>query len=370
MNTPLESRLRQLSIPAPPGFASRVRADAQAGVRRDAPPPIPSRRLSSRRQLIGLAGAVAVLIAGVVVAQSVWGPLSQVGRPTDARGILLAAAKQAAQADGSGRYWRTTITSGEIEEVGDPSNRYKVVMRFGNDMWAATTNADQSVMTSHQSGAEPWTQQDREAWQRAGSPSQWQSAKGGPITAAGKAPTTFVLHADEQFEVAVGVQVTLEQLQQLPTDPAALKRQLDAWFQQARTHYVPPPDQENWTFQAISQLLREPVSSKVRGALLELLSSMPRITSLGAVKDDTGRPGNGIAYTANPDPTLKVVIQSQLIIDSGTGAVLGSRQVMEKAGKPEFKYKSWAKPGDEISFWVMTSDGFTDAPAPAPTGKG
>lgn len=370
MNTPLESRLRKLSIPAPAGFASRVRADARAAPGRDAPLPTPSPRRVSRRQLVGLGAAVAALVAAVVVAQSVWGPWTQLGQPDDARGILVAASKKAAEADGTGRYWRTTTTGGSIEEVGDPSNRYRIVTRYGNDIWSATTGSDQSVITMEDHGAEPWTQQDREAWQRAGSPSHWQSAKGGPIEAAGRPPTTSVLSRGEQFEVTVGVQVTLAQLQQLPTDPGALRRQLDAWYELARTHYVPPPDRENWTFQAISELLRQPVSGKVRGALLDVLSTMPRITSLGAVKDDIGRPGKGIAYTANPDPSLKVVVQSQLIIDPATGAVLGGRDLMEKPGDPTFKYKSWAKPGDEIFFWVITTNGYTDAPAPPPTGKG
>lgn len=369
MTTPLESRLRKLSLPVPAGFKSRVKADARAvgdeyaaAERPSTTNPIP------RRRVLGLAAALATVVVGLLVAHSLWGAQPGSGKPTAAQKILLAASKRAAQEGGTGTYWRTTISSGVIEEVGDPSNRYKIVERFANDDWIATAAGGQSVETIQQNGAEPWTGKDREAWQRAGSPSHWQNAKGGPIEAAGRPSSTSILpDGMRQFQVTVGIELSLEQVRQLPADRASLERQLSTWYGQARSHYAQPPGQQDWTFEAITDLLRSPISSPVRASLLELLSTLPRVTSLGNASDDLGRLGKGIAYTANPDPVLKVIIQSQLIIDAGTGSVLGERQVMVKPGDPAFKYASWAKPGDEISFWVATTNGYTNEAPPPPT---
>jgi hypothetical protein len=45
--------------------------------------------------------------------------------------------------------------------------------------------------------------------------------------------------------------------------------------------------------------------------------------------------------------------------------VLGGREVMVKPGDPAFKLWAWARPGDEIYFWVITNNGYANGGAPS-----
>jgi hypothetical protein len=111
-----------------------------------------------------------------------------------------------------------------------------------------------------------------------------------------------------------GRDMSLDQLTQLPTDPAALKAFLLAPYSAdyQREH---PADFVSRLFGEAFDLTTDPVSPDVRAAAYRLIADMPGVESLGTVHDSNGRVGEAVAIGTGND-------RSTLIIDPTSGSVL------------------------------------------------
>jgi hypothetical protein len=88
---------------------------------------------------------------------------------------------------------------------------------------------------------------------------------------------------------AGSVNLTWDQLYQLPTDPAQLEQALRADIQGAG------PDDDSELFTIVGDLIREsPAPPALRRALFDVAAGLPGVHSLGSVTDALGRPAVGL----------------------------------------------------------------------------
>ena len=114
--------------------------------------------------------------------------------------------------------------------------------------------------------------------------------------------------------------LTVAQLDQLPTDPAKLRRLIE----QRRIEGGPPGDTE--TFTIIGDLLRETAAPpKLRAALFHVAAQLPIVQVFGTTKWTT-RPGIAVGYTYKGD-------RHELAFDPKTSALLGERTVDAGSGR-------------------------------------
>jgi hypothetical protein len=233
--------------------------------------PVRKRRTGWLAGGLGLTAAAAA--AAVVVASGTTAPTATPNSPPaavqpSARQILLAAATTAERTpEGTGTYWFV-----------------KTVIRHSKD--------------SKPSQGESWTRRDGQSWFRG------EKSHGKLIKTFNPSP----------FRLG-GPDVSFEQLQKLPTDPAALK----AWIADALKHSdvrtsSGRPDaniQKQIIFDGLSSLVSQlPAPPKVRAAAFRAIASYPNVTSLGAVKG-----GQGLLIS------LREGRQARLVVDPATSRV-------------------------------------------------
>ena len=208
-------------------------------------------RRSPKRRLVPLASALtavaAIAVAVVVIGTGGSGgsggaPVPSAATVLSGQQILLAAANTAERTpEGSGTYWYVKVVS-----AGD------------KQQW------------------ENWTQRDGQTWFR-GNKSSGEMVK---------------LAVSTPFRLG-GPEVTLEQLQNLPTNPDALK----AWIADALKHSdvrssagkLDAAMQERFVFDGLISLVSQlPAPPKVRAAAFQAIAAYPNVESLGAVKGGQG----------------------------------------------------------------------------------
>ena len=140
-------------------------------------------------------------------------------------------------------------------------------------------------------------------------------------------PSTFLL---------AGQQLSYEELQRLPADPAGLR----TWLEKAtRVAKVSDDRVDEHVTRELPSLLHEvPVSKEIRTAAYRALSTMPGVRSLGKVKDERGRVGEGLSVVYEQTNREKATSADriQMIVDTGA-MILLSRAVRLTAkvnGKP------------------------------------
>jgi hypothetical protein len=254
-------------------------------------------RRSSKRRLVLLASALtaaAAAAAVVVVGTSDVGG-SEGGSVPPAAGsvpsavtevsgqqILLAAATTAARTpEGSGTYWHVKVVSA-------------------------------SSKTSKPSQWETWTQRDGEAWFRG------EKTNGDLVKMPSSTP----------FRLG-GVEVSLKQLQELPTTPDALK----AWIANAvknggvKTSAGPlnANQQEQFVFEGLISLVSQlPAPPSVRAAAFQAIAAYPNVTSLGAVKGGQGLLisfGEGKSARLVVDPATSQIRESNFFVPADGGEI-------------------------------------------------
>ena len=215
----------------------------------------------------GLAAAAAVTVAiAAIPATPVNGPPAKVVSGQD---ILLQAAVAAERSpQGTGRYWYVKVT---VEGGNRPSATY-----------------------------ENWVKPDGHLWSRGA------KTKGKVMSLGVNRPKPFSL---------VAVDLTLEQLRALPTDPDALK----AWIAEATKHTdartsagkFTAADQERATFESLISLVSTlPAPPQVRAAAFRAIAAYPGVRNLGPVPG-----GQGLQL---PDH------DQRLVVDPASGRVNGS----------------------------------------------
>ncbi|MCW2919484.1 MAG: hypothetical protein JWN52_7552 [Actinomycetia bacterium] len=222
--------------------------------------------------LAGGLGLTAAAVGAVVVVSSTTAPTATPNSPPaavqqNARQILLTAATTALRTPmGSGTYWYVKNVS---------------TKRAGG--------------VSGQDSVETWVRRDGKSWVRQGAPASPVISNDGSHG-----------HWADGFDVA-DHRLSLGQIQQLPTDPVALK----AWIVEHRGRAT-PPGLDFVIGELVGLLSGVPAPPKVRAAAFRALASLPNVKSLGPVKG-----GQGLLL---PDPQGK----NMLVVDPATSKVRGS----------------------------------------------
>jgi len=377
----LLAEARPAALDPDAGASARVLAAVMA---RAAAQPRPAPARVRRRAALALGGATAAIAAGLlallalqVVPASIPArvPVPAAPPATSARDVLLAAAQRPATGPASGRYWRETTRTSSVLQTGEGAGAFLVEIGTQVDEWFAASASDRSWFISQSLGGHPLTAADEAAWRRAGSPDRFDVRvdKVGTVATA-----TYDARPGQPTGVPIDRQsgvfdlgrpgVSLTELQQLPTDPSALRARLVELRRRGDPAAATdaPKDVDPWLFQAAGSLLGAPVSPEVRSAALRLLADLPGVTNAGQVTDPLGRTGTAVAMTGT-DP-LSGTVQRQLVIEPATGRLLASQTIVERPGTAE----PWARPGLRISSVTTVQAGWTDETPPAvpPPGRG
>jgi hypothetical protein len=261
-------------------------------IRQDLRPPAQGpRRLPKRLADLTapLAAVAAVAVVAVAVGTGVLGdagtPVASGGNrstapaPASGQQILLAAATTAEKTfDGTGAYWYVKVV-----ETGSRDGK----------SWQEET----------------WTGRDGRTWSR----STWQNPAAESAT-----PSEFPDPGLNGKAVEVrppnplslgGAKVTIEQLQALPTAPAALQARIAELVRNSdirtSTGKLTDAQREQFVFEGLVSLVSQlPAPPKVRAAALRAIATYPNVTSLGAVDG-----GQGLLISFYPgEPPARLVI--------------------------------------------------------------
>lgn len=267
---------------------------------------------------------------------------------TATAGLLLAGVAAApASADAPrGAYWRvaTTFTTIHPHAVG---SGYHLTQSNVSVDWLSPTGKSYSGL--RELGARPATRKDEAAWRADGSPSTWAYRTEGMKIRLSTRPGKGSLHAQEEprgFRLGEK-NVTYDQLQALPTDPEALRRQLaaevNAWIdeaaEEARTT-APKATKNDWlanfdryvAVRAVELLYAVPVPGKVRSAAYQVLKTTKGVSALGRSKDPLGRTGQKFALPVSSRKGS--VLEQQLLVDTKSMILLAEYTDLRNGGKP------------------------------------
>lgn len=293
--------------------------------------------------LVGAAAAAALVVPAIVAAPEppAQGPPVAGALPgtTDggttaltARDILLAAATRAERAPAeTGRYWhvRTLNVFGAVR-LGTGADGYWMVRRTVEESWDAGAAKDPSWHGRRDIGVRPRTEADARAWRAAGSPTEWTlDADGARDIELSTRPGAGELNKETQpptYLEDLG-QLSLAQVRQLPADQRALR---DWVTKRVRTRmgFAPGSAQSNrLVFGFLGRMLLDtPAGPGVRAAAFRILADIPGVRGLGPVRDDSGRPGQGVEFRSGAQTDL-------LIIDPATHLLLAGGYTSGPGGK-------------------------------------
>ncbi|WP_144120865.1 CU044_5270 family protein [Catellatospora sichuanensis] len=345
---------------APPPSA---RATGQARSRLNAAlvAPQPARR--PRRRLLAAAFAMAG-IAAFALAVAPPGPRPAPGpQPPDlsARGILLAAAHQAATAEaGTGRYWRVRrlVHSGPLK-VGQAPDYYYIVDRNAEEQWIARDPADPSWTGRRNLGSRPRSEADQQAWRKAGSPTRWDLPGDNGSVHRSTAPDKGALWPLNPAHVLVDLGgFDRAQVEALPTDAGLLRELFTARIAAGRGGFAPGTrGSDSRLFGAMCQLLMDvPAPPAVRAAAFTVLAGIAGMRATGEVTDDLGRTGIGIELIQQ---STEVSESRRLVVDPATHLLLASSYSANSTGG------HGAQPVKEQHQMILQA-GWTDAPPAVP----
>ncbi|MEU8001246.1 CU044_5270 family protein [Catellatospora sp. NPDC049111] len=257
-------------------------------------------------------------------------PASAVPVPQTAQQFFLVAAErtEAASTATSGRYWVLSKEHAEPMRVGPAARPYHVLYRMEIAYWDNLSTAYEGAVLRRNAGAAPITAEDIAAWTADGSPTQWVVAGGklvitaepGPWTAMGGRPAPRESREQANrlptYDLAGG-QVTLAQLNALPTEPRALRRKLSDMLHRSEVLIA----NDHTLFVAVQQLVSDlPVTPQVRAAAYRVLAEVKGATLLGTVQDQNGRTGTAVGFVRKDDGGRWY--QTRLIVDLTTGKAL------------------------------------------------
>ncbi len=281
------------------------------------------------------------------------------------RGMMLAAASQA-ERQLQGPYWYTHERTGFAALALGRTGGYVVEERDEIFKWTGRTPGDGESFYGRDFAARPQTSADADAWRAAGSPSNWTVRSSGVSrTVTTKSGAWQVDDPNDQgggtFNIGGVGQFTYQELQELPTDPGALRKllcegsvKLTAGRSGAPRHCDGPSSVLDQVF---SVLKDTPVPPKVRAGLMRLITDYPGMQQLGTVTDPLGRPAVGLAAPfESADGRGK--IQREVLFDQRTGKVLGSRDIQLQPGANSEK---WQVSGRMLDYWAVLDSGWSNA---------
>ncbi|GAA2719261.1 hypothetical protein GCM10010439_04430 [Actinocorallia aurantiaca] len=261
-------------------------------------------RRPRRGMLFGGLGGFLTLVSGVAAAAvfMTGGGEQVLVKPHDPASALQTAAERAETASwGSGKYWYV-------------KSRY-------------TLARNRDSPPDMDGTGEAWTTRDGRMWLRSISPPDKLR----------KAPGKNRLNV-------CGKKVSYREIQDLPTEPNALRAELRRMRPDDQGGPKPPEYGEHLLTSCMIDLLLEQFAPpKIRAAVLRSLAGLPEAEELGTVRDNAGREGTALAITNGEN-------RHELIIDPATSAVL--------------QWEGFQTLGDQTMLQIRTfyKAGWTDTP--------
>ncbi|WP_242883376.1 CU044_5270 family protein [Actinomadura litoris] len=385
----LETIREAYGEPAPPTLRETTEARARVLGKR------PPRRSGLGRRLkagIGVAAAGAAVAVGITVTGS--GSPAPPSRTSPApsvdlgRQAVLAAASRAAAQPG-GEYWYSDSVGGQSYLVRSKTGAYAIVGAHTEFYsWAGARPGMGEGSYGRDIPSRPLTKEDAELWKKDGSPSRFRVWSNDHYDDYGLDASKWEMDPPSPKGGGRWRGMTAEQLQDLPTDPEGLTREL--FSAQARLKRMDPhlpavgrrnlekrlrerPVDPVYTFVVAGELLRDaPIPPGVRAGLMRVLTALPGVTAIGTATDALGRTGPALARTME---TTTITAEDgapaaergdydsrqELVFDQRTGRLIASQNVLTRPGGP---YKD-RRPGFVINYEAVRDAGWTDAkPAP------
>ncbi|MEV4005566.1 CU044_5270 family protein [Actinomadura sp. NPDC049753] len=338
--------------------------------------PVPRRRVRLgwrfRAGLGVLASGAAVAVAVTVTGSgSPAPPAVDLGK----QAVLAAAEKAAAQP--TGRYWFSDQIQGQSYVMRPKTGTYAIVGAHSETFsWSAAERGGGEAFYGRDLPARPLTPRDAAAWRRAGSPDEFRVWSNDHYWTYDRKATKWEVDDPDpkgggRFFVR-GERLTVQDIQNLPEDPAAL----------ARRFYRPGPPKDRAAVRPLDRVMdaggrlrvtadlleNAPLPPRVRAGLMRALAAQPGVRSLGAATDPLGRTGVALAvddqvskvdgeYGAPRQEQGEYRSRSELVFDRETGDLLAEQDVLTVPGGA---YRE-QPPGFVINYWVVRNTGWTDA---------
>lgn len=325
--------------------------------------------------LVGVAAAttaVAVVMAGngapapprATVTERLIAPSPATPKVTlSARDVLLAAAEKADRQDETtGDYWHTATVARNRFAVA--KGGYHFVTEQRDEMWTPRATGGEQWSRSQSLGSQPATEEDRKAWEAAGSPAEVEiempdKGKGLRMkmpTAPGKVRTSHSPLVDGDKVFWLGRNVTMKDLRGLPSDPDELKKWLLRSYEGHDTESSSTPMASDvWLFKVSAGLITDmPVTPQVRGAAFRMLAELDTVEVIANVTDAEGRQGTAVSI----EERLKGggVLGNRLVFDESTGRALANENVVVKPGGLQAGFE----PGTVFNSIAVLETGWTD----------
>ncbi|MFG1947257.1 hypothetical protein [Nonomuraea sp. NPDC048826] len=243
-------------------------------------------------------------------------------------------------------YWRVEATYTMTHPHAVGSGYFLTERRVSTD-WLSPEGKSWSGLRNL--GARPATKKDEAAWRADGSPTTWAyRTEGMKIRLSTRPGKGFIGEAkDRPNGFRLGEKyVTYQQLQALPTEAEALRKQLTAevntWIDEAAEEAkttAPKATKNDWLVnldryvaqRAVELLYANPVPDKVRAAAYQVLKTTKGVSDLGRSKDPLGRSGHKLAL---PVPSGKgSELKQQLLVDTTAMTLLAEYTDFGKGGK-------------------------------------
>ncbi|GAA0279571.1 hypothetical protein GCM10009527_089810 [Actinomadura nitritigenes] len=374
---------------------------------------------------VGAAAAVTVVVTGQGTPEP---GKTAPGVDLNRQAVLAAAGKAALMP--TGKYWYTDQIQGQSYMMRPKTGEYAIVGAHSETFeWSGAKSGMGEAFYGRDIPARPLTPKDAALWRKAGAPSAfrvwsndhyytydrktsaWEAdrpdAKGGgrwlgdrdpdggesgglTVDDLQNLPTDPASLAARFLKGAASdpklerIRKTLAQMQQqpVPADPgkraehaAAIKSLQDMLKKVDEGRREDPHGSREKLMRAEDLMMDLPLPPAVRAGLMRALAAQPGVRAIGAVTDELGRKGIALAAA---DTTVHVTGEygtpaaeqgtytshEEIMFDPATGQLLGSRDVLTRPGGA---YRSQA-PGFVINYWLVRSSGWTDA-KPEPPAK-
>jgi hypothetical protein len=298
---------------------------------------------------------------------------------TTARQVLIAAARNIERTTPppSGRFWVARGLVGNYVRVGPPGDPYVILEKTADQDWINRHPRAESSSYSRAAGVGFASAADRAAWRRDGAPSSWsygQELTFADLDGLASGGTVRISTAPGKLSNDFGGNGGPDPTRQLPASPRRLKAMLLRGYSRAA---FDGQSRASVVFSAIPRLFELPTTPQVRAALYQVLATLPGVTSLGAVRDASGRAGVAVAlsspvtrcggeYKMGRDNPLflfpRCVVQQRIVIDPQTGQPLA--QELRYLELPVGQH--WSAPGGLFSYELFSPGHWTSARQPGP----
>jgi hypothetical protein len=293
------------------------------------------RRWGGRAVVLGtVAAAVAAAVAFTVVGG---GPAMEPAPALlSARTILLAAADRAG-AEPEGRFWRSHVVESRTARA-EGAKPYTIVTPYEHDWWRARADDGTDVSFQRTLAARPLGTADREAWERAGSPSSftvrygkelrtfaardgaWEEKRATPDDRRQEVLRLCAFSGESAEKCAQAPKLTRDDRQRIAADPKRFQERL---FPPG----LPPEDTAAALQRSFYFLIFEAASPETRASSFRLLADLPGVRSDDGVTLPDGRRAVAIAADGTVEPG-GATFEYTIMFDPDTYEVVGDRQTV------------------------------------------